>query len=205
MKKLVLVTVGGALLAAVAVATLLSVEARGHRPARLVPASDPVPDDRLVEISKGLTKLQPKSPYVVVDTVGNRLAVVADGTVERIAACSTGSGTTLRDPQTGQVWVFETPIGVHKVRNKRRDPVWVKPDWAFIEEGLRPPRRRSERFDDVSLGDYALDLGDGYLIHGTLFQSLLGRGVTHGCIRLGDADLEYVFRRIPVGTTVFIY
>lgn len=205
MKKLVWITVGGALVAGVAVATLFAVEAKAHRPARLVPASEELSQDRLTEITKGLNKLEPKSPYVVVDTVGNRLAIVTDGTVERVAPCSTGSGTTLRDPETGQVWVFETPIGVHRVRGKRRDPVWVKPDWAFIEEGLRPPRRRSERFDDVSLGDYALDLGDGYLIHGTLFQSLLGRGVTHGCIRLGDADLEYVFRRIPVGTTVFIY
>lgn len=156
--------------------------------------------------SAALGKLRPKAPFVVVDTANNRLAIVqADGSIEHLAPCSTGSGTTLRDPETGKTWVFHTPLGVHKIRRKVKDPVWVKPDWAFIEEGERPPTRRSERYDDVSLGDYALYMDDGYLIHGTLFQTLLGRGVTHGCIRLGDKDLELVFRRVPTGAAVLIF
>ncbi len=157
-------------------------------------------------VTAALGKLRPKAPFVVVDTAHNRLAIVqADGAVEHLAPCSTGSGTTLRDPETGKTWVFNTPLGVHKIRRKVKDPVWVKPDWAFIEEGERPPTRRSERYDDVSLGDYALYMDDGYLIHGTLFQTLLGRGVTHGCIRLGDKDLELVFRRVPAGAAVLIF
>jgi hypothetical protein len=62
------------------------------------------------------------------------------------------------------------------------------PDWAFIEEEDLL-RNWSDRIDKASLGDYALYLGDGYMIHGTLYQRYLGR-VTHGCIRLGDADLS---------------
>jgi L,D-transpeptidase YbiS len=157
-------------------------------------------------VATALGNLRPKAPFVVVDTANNRLAIVqADGSVEHVAPCSTGSGTTLRDPETGKTWVFNTPLGVHKIRRKVKDPVWVKPDWAFIEEGERPPKRRSDRYDDVSLGDYALYMDDGYLIHGTLFQTLLGRGVTHGCIRLGDKDLELVFRRVPAGAAVLIF
>jgi L,D-transpeptidase YbiS len=57
----------------------------------------------------------------------------------------------------------------------------------------------------VSLGEFALSLGDGYLIHGTLFQSLLGQPVTHGCIRLADEDLEYVWRTVAVGDRVYLY
>jgi lipoprotein-anchoring transpeptidase ErfK/SrfK len=29
--------------------------------------------------------------------------------------------------------------------------------------------------------------------------------VTHGCVRLGDDDLEAVFRSMQVGSRVFIY
>lgn len=177
---------------------------RAYRPATLAVATTDSTAEAVAQ--KALAKLRPKAPFVVVDTVNNRLAVVADdGSIEHLAPCSTGSGTTLRDPQTGRTWVFDTPLGVHRIRRKVKDPVWVKPDWAFIEEGERPPRNRSERYDDVSLGDYALYMDDGYLIHGTLFQTLLGRGVTHGCIRLGDKDLELVFRRVPTGASVLIF
>ena len=86
-----------------------------------------------------------------------------------------------------------------------KDPVWNKPDWAFIEEGQPIPRDAAERVDTYSLGDYALYLGDGYLIHGTLYQRLLGRSVTHGCVRLGDEDLEAVWKAAGVGTRVYIF
>jgi len=91
------------------------------------------------------------------------------------------------------------------VLRKTRQPVWVKPDWAFVEEGFEPPEGLGPRIDDRSLGDYGLYLGEGYIIHGTLFQTLLGRRLTHGCIRLGDEDLEYVYKNVPLGTRVFLY
>ncbi|MDZ4383320.1 MAG: L,D-transpeptidase, partial [Thermodesulfovibrionia bacterium] len=55
------------------------------------------------------------------------------------------------------------------------------------------------------LGDYALSLGNGYLIHGTLYTRLLGRNVTHGCIRVGDKDLKELYNTIPIGTKVIIF
>ena len=112
----------------------------------------------------------------------------------------------LRDPSTGREWIFDTPLGERRVERKVKDPVWVKPDWAFIEEGyVPPPKGAEERYDRFSLGDYGLYLGDGYIIHGTLFQTLLGRRVTHGCIRLGDEDLKYVYQKVPLGARVYLY
>lgn len=151
-----------------------------------------------------LERLVPGGRIVVIDSARGRLRVLRDGVEERAAACSAGSGTILIEPGD-RVWVFDTPLGERRVIEKRRNPVWTKPDWAFVEEGTLPPKRWAERRDDVSLGDYALSLGDGYLIHGTLFQSLLGQPVTHGCIRLGDEDLEYVWRTVGVGTRVYLY
>lgn len=160
---------------------------------------------RIERLAARLAALRPRGVWVLVDTHANRLRVYRDVELLREAVCSTGSGTVLRDPRTGRLWIFETPLGERRVERKVRNPVWSKPDWAFIEDGYLPPRDASERVDSVSLGDYALYLGDGYLIHGTLFQTLLGRRVTHGCIRLGDEDLLYVYRTVPVGARVFLF
>ena len=148
---------------------------------------------------------KPQGIYVVVDTHANRLRVYQDGQLLREAICSTGSGTVLKDPRNGKTWVFDTPYGERKVIKKVRDPIWYKPDWAFIEEGQLPPKNPAERADDISLGKYGLYMGDGYIIHGTIFQTLLGRRLTHGCVRLGDDDLEFVFKTVPVGAHVFLY
>lgn len=157
------------------------------------------------QIESQLAKLRPRGLYVVVDTYANRLRLYRKGQLEREMVCSTGSGIELRDPRTGQVWIFDTPRGEREVERKVQDPVWIKPDWAFVESGQEPPKKFKERIDSDSLGDYGLYLGDGYIIHGTIFQTLLGRRLTHGCIRLGDADLEYVYREVPLGARVFLY
>jgi L,D-transpeptidase YbiS len=158
-----------------------------------------------VQAEKELERVHPKGVYIVVDTFGNRLHLVENGKLIRSAVCSTGTGILLRDPRNGKQWVFDTPLGERVVERKVKHPVWAKPDWAFVEEGLLPPTDPNERFDDASLGDYALYIGNGYIIHGTLFKSLLGRRVTHGCIRLGDEDLEFLYRHAPIGTRVYLY
>jgi L,D-transpeptidase YbiS len=152
-----------------------------------------------------LQGLAPRGAYIVVDTYRNKLRLYRDGALVRDALCSTGSGIVLRDPRNGRQWVFDTPMGERRIQRKVKNPIWAKPDWAFIEEGFVPPQSARERFDDFSLGDYGLYMGDGYIIHGTIFQTLLGQRVTHGCVRLGDADLELVYRTVPVGSRVYLY
>ncbi len=154
---------------------------------------------------KRLTELRPKGRYIIIDSHHNRLFVFEGATQLREMVCSTASGTVLIHPSGKKVWTFDSPLGERRVVRKTRQPVWSKPDWAFIEEGFEPPKDPSMRIDTVSLGDYGLYLGDGYIIHGTLFQTLLGQGVTHGCVRLGDEDLKYVYGAIPVGARVYIF
>jgi len=179
-----------------------------YRPLAEVPLAAPRAGRSDANPSKLAGRLAAQAPagvYVVVDTIANRLYLKRGGEVVREAVCSTGTGGLLVDPASGRRWVFDTPLGVHRVLEKKEDPVWVKPDWAFVEEGLPIPKDPAERVDPNSLGDFALSLGDGYLIHGTLYQRLLGRSVTHGCVRLGDDDLAAVYRAVPVGTRVYIY
>jgi L,D-transpeptidase YbiS len=84
-------------------------------------------------------------------------------------------------------------------------PVWRKPDWAFLEEGEPLPARDGDRMEYGVLGSFALGIGDGYYIHGTLYTRLLGQNVTHGCIRLSEADLDRLVDLAPLGTPVFIF
>ena len=51
----------------------------------------------------------------------------------------------------------------------------------------------------------ALDIGDEYMIHGTLYERLLGYSVTHGCVRVGRDDLRTIVARVRPGTSVYIY
>jgi|GEM_PF-330158 len=147
----------------------------------------------------------PKLPYLIVNTTHNTFRLMKQDQLLREGVCSTGSYTILTRG-TDKKWVFETPRGMMKVRSKQVNPVWVKPDWAFIEEGLPVPSpRHPSRYEYGTLGDYKLELKDGYLIHGTLYKRFLGMAVTHGCIRLGDEDLKEVYMTLKQGSCVFIY
>ena len=55
------------------------------------------------------------------------------------------------------------------------------------------------------LGKFKLDTGDGILIHGTNDPLAVGFWGTHGCVRLFDDDIEFVYENAPVGTPVYIY
>ena len=152
-----------------------------------------------------LNRLTPGGVYLIVNTSGNEFFLYKDKKVIREGLCSTGSYVKLElDEQKS--WVFQTPKGVFSIKGKTTSPVWRKPDWAFVEEGMPvPPANDPSRFEYGVLGDYALSLGRGYLIHGTLYKRFLGLPVTHGCIRMNDEDLETVYQTLPIGAKVFIY
>ena len=153
-----------------------------------------------------LAQQSPADHYIVVDTARNRLSVNHRQEVLLTALASTGSGTILNDPdRPGTQWIFDTPRGEFTIQSKLTNPIWVKPDWAFLEEGLDVPADLEQRFESGVLGDYALGFGRGYFIHGTLYDRLLGKNVTHGCIRLNDEDLRRVYQLSEIGTQVMIF
>ncbi|MBI3603745.1 MAG: L,D-transpeptidase [Nitrospirae bacterium] len=161
---------------------------------------------RYAALKRQLEQQAPDSPYIVVDTARNLLIVKRRQEVLLMAIASTGSGTILDHPdRPGTQWVFDTPRGEFKIQSRLTNPVWVKPDWAFLEEGLKVPKDQASRLEPGILGEYALGFGKGYFIHGTLYTRLLGKNVTHGCIRLSDEDLRTVHRLSKVGTPVMIF
>jgi lipoprotein-anchoring transpeptidase ErfK/SrfK len=216
---------------------------------------------------------------IIVSTAENRVWVRKGGKTIFTAVCSTGKGTTL--VENGRKLVFETPTGRFRIVSKEENPVWVPPDWHFVEEARKkklavvrltpgtaidadtgepvaaepsggvwawlrgadkrrvlkvkgnsvvevspgggerelpageliragktmvvpPVNVRQRRFDKV-LGHYRLNIGNGYALHGTMATNQLGRSVSHGCVRLGDADIEKIYRMSNVGDEVIIY
>jgi hypothetical protein len=195
---------------------------------------------------------------LVISLDERRLWWMEEERVLHTAPVAVGKGTRLE--HGGRVWDFTTPYGTRTVRAKEADPVWIPPDWHYVElardsaYALVPLRRgrparladgsalevRGERIVQVhgdgrveeippdeevifgrtlyvpppgtanrriagELGEYKLELGDGYMLHGTPHQDSIGRAATHGCIRLRDADVEYLYRSVPVGAPVYIY
>ncbi|MBN3035670.1 MAG: L,D-transpeptidase [Bacteroidales bacterium] len=163
------------------------------------------PEKESDRLRKKLAGMTPNEAYLVVNTSANTFRLYKRRKLIREGVCSTGSYILL-EAHDERKWIFSTPTGIRRIRGKTQSPVWRKPDWAFVEEGLPvPPPGAPDRFEYGVLGDYALSLGDGYLIHGTLYKRFLGLPVTHGCIRMGDEDLEAVYKNLQVGSRVFIY
>lgn len=162
-------------------------------------------EKELKQAERKLALRTPRSYYLVINSSSNRFILYRGGMEVWSGKCSTGSYTLLKNGEEQQ-WMFKTPKGEFRVQGKTVNPVWKKPDWAFVEEGLPvPPAGHPTRFEAGVLGEYALNLGDGYLIHGTLFQRYLGLPVTHGCVRMGDWDLEMVYNALGHGSRVYIY
>ncbi len=161
--------------------------------------------DEVAGLRRKLAPRLKNSLYVVVDAKANKLYLKKGFKLLWSADCSVGRGGMLRDGKTGQRWEFVTPRGEFRVLSKAENPKWRKPDWAFVEAGERiPPPDDPTRLVDGELGAYLLNLGDGYLIHGTKNEKILGRPASHGCVRLGADDLKDLYAKAPVGTRVFI-
>jgi lipoprotein-anchoring transpeptidase ErfK/SrfK len=84
-------------------------------------------------------------------------------------------------------------------------PLPVEEHIVFDETLYVPPIGTRNRLIEGELGLYQLDLGEGYLLHGTPHEESIGQATTHGCVRLRGHDIEWLFANVPVGTAVYLY
>jgi lipoprotein-anchoring transpeptidase ErfK/SrfK len=233
--------------------------------------------NKVADVAKQTDDVPDTGQTIIISTTENKLYVRNGGQLMFEAVCSTGKGTTLAID--GKTIVFDTPIGKFHVKSKDEDPMWVPPDWHYVEmarqEGMNvvrldpgssidassgdpvgkhsegvwswfsrrksgpvlrvksntvvrdygdheeelppgklivaggtlviPPVGTPQRQFKGVLGKYRLELGDGYGIHGTDEPEKLGRSVSHGCVRLGDKDIEQLYTMSHVGDEVIIY
>lgn len=142
--------------------------------------------------------------YVVISLAEHRLYLMEREQVIWSGAVGTGTGTRLENE--GQKWDFSTPRGMFRVQRMEKDPVWVLPDWAFVERGEPiPPQDSPKRRQPGTLGTTALYLGEGIAVHGTQKPELLGQAVSHGCIRMSNEDVRRLYHEVEVGTPIVIY
>jgi hypothetical protein len=163
-------------------------------------------DGDISRLEKKLLGMIPTQSYIVINTVDNRFYLYKDRKMVRTGPCSSGKNTLLTTADGKYKNVFKTPRGCRTVQAKVNNPTWTRPDWDYIEQGQKIPSKGDpSRFEPYVLGDYALLLGNGYMIHGTIYKRQMGMPVTHGCVRLNDEDLKVVANTMNVGSKVYIY
>ena len=102
---------------------------------------------------------------------------------------------------------WETPLGRTQIVAMARDPAWYPPQSVREEHAADgdPLPRIVPPGPENPLGTRAMRLGlPGYLIHGTNRPAGVGMRVSHGCVRMFPEDIEFLFDRIPLKTTVRI-
>jgi hypothetical protein len=180
---------------AAALMILASAACAGGRPAAVEePAPAPPPPDQPVHVDRR---------YVVVDVDVNELRFMDGDRVLWRAPVGTGTGFRLRSDSAE--WHFTTPSGVMYVQFKELDPTWEMPDWYFIENHLPvPPANSPRRREPGGLGAAAVYLGSEIAIHGTDKPELLGKRVSHGCIRLSNTNALRLYHDVQIGTPILI-
>jgi lipoprotein-anchoring transpeptidase ErfK/SrfK len=103
---------------------------------------------------KAIEDLQDSNFVITVSTQENKVYARRNGQLVFEAVCSTGKNETLY--ADGRTTVFRTPIGRFKILSKEEAPMWVPPDWHYIEqarkEGLAVVRlQRGQTLGDLSV------------------------------------------------------
>jgi lipoprotein-anchoring transpeptidase ErfK/SrfK len=96
----------------------------------------------------------------------------------------------------------KTPAGRYAIESMQKNPAWNVPDeaWAGDLAGrIIPPGDPQNPLKARWMGFH-----DGAGIHGTSVIGSLGSAASHGCIRMSVPDVVKLYRRVKVGTPVFI-
>jgi hypothetical protein len=213
----------------------------------------------LLPWSTGFAQAEDTLPRITIAVEQRRLWVQSPtGDTLFTAAIAVGSGRTLHDG--GKTWRFRTPTGETVVRAKEEAPLWVPPDWHYIEVARKlglelgrmnggepvtledgslltvragavgivgrdsvfrvfpsdeeiivdgvlfiPPFGTANRRIAGTLGPYRLRLANGVDLHGTPDRKSIGTAATHGCIRLLNEDITWLYEHVPIGSAVTIY
>lgn len=118
---------------------------------------------------------------IVVSLEDRGLALVEDGTVKKVYRVAVGRGTS------------PSPTGTFMIVRRVENPTYYH-DGKVIPPG-----------PDNPVGTRWMGLSQkGYGIHGTNEPHSIGKAASHGCIRMGQKDLEELFAQVRSGDTVEI-
>lgn len=98
---------------------------------------------------------------------------------------------------------LRTPLGKYKIISKVRNPAWRHPSGKIVAGGSSYNPLGRYWLGLSKYGRYKNYSGQ-YGIHGTNQPSLIGKWVSHGCVRMRNEDIEKIFELISIGTEVFV-
>lgn len=116
---------------------------------------------------------------IVVSLEDRKLALVEDGQVVKIYPVAVGKPST------------PSPVGTFTIERRVMNPTYSH-DGRVVAPGPNNPV--GTRWMGLSIR--------GYGIHGTNAPNSIGKAASHGCIRMGKADLEALYPLVAVGDTV---
>jgi lipoprotein-anchoring transpeptidase ErfK/SrfK len=134
-----------------------------------------------------------ENPYSIGVDLAKREITVREGTKELYQGpVAIGSDETPLPDANGEL--TPTPRGIYYIRVllKTDDPSSVYGPYAY---GLSA---HSETLEEFNGGD--AEVG----IHGNNDESVLGKAVTHGCVRMDNEEIEKLTKILPLGTPVVI-
>ena len=86
-----------------------------------------------------------------------------------------------------------SPIGEFTVKNKLTNPTYYGRDGVIAADDPQNP-----------LGEYWIDIGDSYGIHGTIDPNSIGKAESRGCIRMLNEEAAEVYGFLGIGAKVII-
>lgn len=116
---------------------------------------------------------------IVVSLVDHKLALIENAKVVRIYRVAVGKVST------------PSPTGTYTIADRVKNPTYYH-HGKVIRPG--PGNPVGNRWMGLNIR--------GYGIHGTNVPGSVGKAASHGCIRLGEADIQDLFSRVRVGDTV---
>lgn len=93
---------------------------------------------------------------------------------------------------------WETPTGSFSVINMRKNPVWQNPITREVVTNPAENPLGSRWIGFWTDGTHQIGF------HGTNQAELIGQAVSHGCVRMHDADVQALFQQTAVGTPVIV-
>ncbi|MDF2628124.1 MAG: L,D-transpeptidase catalytic domain [Symbiobacteriaceae bacterium] len=129
---------------------------------------------------QGIGPAPPAPTGIVINLPARTLYWYVDGTLNRSFPVGIGRTTD------------QTPTGSYKIQNKAVNPWWLPP-WGgdIVPPGPSNP-----------LGTRWMAFNYSYGIHGNNVPSSIGGVVSAGCIRMFNADVEWLYDQVRVGTPV---
>ena len=144
------------------------------------------PDTQTTKTAQGAAISSSATPaattrVIVVSLEDRKLALVENGEVVKTYSVAVGKPST------------PSPTGEFTIARRVMNPTYHH-DGRTVLPGPRNP-----------VGDRWMGLSEhGYGIHGTNEPNSIGKAASHGCIRMGKADIEDLYTRVEVGDQVEI-